>query len=87
LKDSQATSLENENPEVLGIDDRDFAQLLAIQQVLSHFEPDDRWLLLMVDLEGQTYKEAAQALRVTEDTVRTRIFRLRQKFAEIMSKV
>jgi RNA polymerase sigma-70 factor (ECF subfamily) len=86
-KNSQATPLENEDPSVLGIDDRDFAQLIAVQQTLSHFDPDDRWLLLMVDLEGLTYKEAAEALKVTEDTVRTRIFRLRQKFSEIMSKV
>lgn len=53
---------------------------LHVREVLSHFETEDRVLLLLVELEGQSYKEAAETLETTEDAVRSKLHRLRQIF-------
>lgn len=58
------------------------AEYLSVHETLSQFEPEDRHLILLIDMEEYTYKEAADALGLTEDTVRSRIFRLRKEFAE-----
>jgi RNA polymerase sigma-70 factor (ECF subfamily) len=57
-----------------------FAEHHAVHQVLSQFEPEDRWLLILVDLEEHSYAEAAEVLGLTEDAVRSRLFRLRKEF-------
>lgn len=55
---------------------------LAVHEVLSQFEPDDRWLILLIDMENYSYFEAAEHLGLSEDAVRSRIFRLRKEFIE-----
>ncbi len=62
------------------------ADIIAVHQTLSQFEPEDRWLLVLVDMENYSYKEAADVLGISEDTVRTRLFRLRKAFIEKFSK-
>jgi RNA polymerase sigma-70 factor (ECF subfamily) len=58
------------------------AEYFAVHEILSRFEPDDRWLLTLVDMEGYSYREAGDLLGVSEDTVRSRLFRLRKEFLE-----
>ncbi len=57
-----------------------------MQKVLSQFEPEERYLLILVEVEGRSYKEAADILEVSEDAVRSRLFRLRQSFLEKWQK-
>lgn len=57
-------------------------QALAVHQVLSQLETADRLVLLFVDMEGCSYGEAALALGVSEDAVRSRLFRARKFFIE-----
>lgn len=54
--------------------------ILQLQQLLSQFEPEDRYLILLIEMEGQSYKEAAELTQSTEDAVRSKIHRLRQEF-------
>jgi RNA polymerase sigma-70 factor (ECF subfamily) len=58
------------------------AEHIAVHQTLSQFEPDDRYLLMLVDMEEYSYKEAGEVLGISEDAVRSRLFRLRKLFVE-----
>ena len=53
---------------------------MELPETLQNLEPDDRFLLLIVYVEGCSYKEAAEILGVTEHTVRSRLYRLKKKF-------
>lgn len=64
----------------------DFADAIAVHQTLSQFEAEDRWLLVLVDMEDYSYREAADILGISEDTVRTRLFRIRKTFVEKFKK-
>jgi RNA polymerase sigma-70 factor, ECF subfamily len=49
--------------------------------------PDDfRDALVAIDLIGMSYREAAQALRVREATITTRLHRARQRLADTISR-
>jgi RNA polymerase sigma-70 factor (ECF subfamily) len=56
--------------------------ILNVQKVLSQFEADDRFLLLLIELEGCSYKEAGEILHMTEDAVRSKLHRLRSVFVK-----
>lgn len=60
----------------------ELTQILAVHATLAQFEAEDRWLLLLVDLENYSYRDAAKMLEVSEATVRSRLFRLRKNFVE-----
>ncbi len=57
---------------------------IEVRQILSHFDPDDRSLLILVDLDNYTYSEAASIMDLSEDAVRSRIHRIRQNFQKIL---
>jgi RNA polymerase sigma-70 factor, ECF subfamily len=57
-----------------------------IRQALSHLETDERLPLLLVDLEGYSYEEAAQIVGISEDALRSRLHRARQTFSERYKK-
>lgn len=53
--------------------------ILQLRQILSQFETEDRYLILLIELEGQSYNEAAELISCSEDAIRSRIHRLRQE--------
>ncbi len=53
--------------------------VLQLRQLLSQFDTEDRHLILLIELEGQSYKEAAELISCSEDAVRSRIHRLRHE--------
>lgn len=59
-------------------EDRD--RVLQIQRALSALDPEDRFLLLLVDLEGCSYLEAAMALGIKEQSVSSKLARAREEF-------
>lgn len=63
-----------------GGNDPNFELILSIQRLLSQFEPEDRFLLLLVELDGHSYKEAADVIGTSEDAVRSKLHRLRGLF-------
>lgn len=54
--------------------------ILSVQKVLAQFDPDDRLLLLLIELEGFSYKEAGEIAGLSEDAVRSKLHRLRSLF-------
>lgn len=60
----------------------DLDSSLTVAQVLGRLKPEERLILVMIDSEGRSYEEAAQALGVTEEAVRARISRARKAFCE-----
>lgn len=66
--------------------DSNIETILHVQQVLAQFESEDRYLLLLIELEGLSYKEAADMIKSTEDAVRSKIHRLRHEFLKILNK-
>lgn len=60
----------------------DMAEILSVHKILAQFEAEDRVLLVLVDMESYSYKDAGQLLGLTEDAVRSRLFRLRKIFVE-----
>jgi len=47
---------------------------------LNRLSPEDRYLLLLVCLEGHTHREAAALVGSTEDAVKVKVFRLKKAF-------
>lgn len=54
---------------------------IQIQEALKQLPPDDRLVLLLVDLEGHSYGETAEILGISEDAVRSRLHKARKLFA------
>lgn len=83
---SRETELTEDQLASLGVEDSDLSEIIAVHKSLSQFEPEDRYLLLLVDCEGRTYREAADMMEISEDAVRSRLFRLRQEFLKNWNK-
>lgn len=55
-------------------------EILQVQRTLAQFEPEERFLLILVGLEGSSYSEAAELTGLSEDAVRSKLHRLKSKF-------
>jgi RNA polymerase sigma-70 factor, ECF subfamily len=55
---------------------------IQIRRALSKLEPQDRLVLLLVDLQGYSYAEAAESLEISVEALTSRIYRARQAFLE-----
>lgn len=66
--------------------DIDLEALLDLQKYLSEFEVDERFLLLLVELEGFSYSEAAELIGTTEAAVRSKLHRIRKELANRIEK-
>ena len=70
------------NVEKVESTDQQMESVIQVQKVLRTFDPDDRYLLLLVELEGMSYRETAEMLKTTEDAIRSKLHRLRQEFVK-----
>lgn len=59
---------------------------LAIRQTLAQMTDEARLVLLLIDLEGHSYQEAAEIINITENALRSRLHRARQDFQDIYSQ-
>jgi RNA polymerase sigma-70 factor, ECF subfamily len=66
----QALSVESSAPELN----------LRIRQALFDLPPQDRLILILLDLHRYSYREAAEILEMSEEAVTSRLFRARQHF-------
>ena len=64
----------------------DIELMIGVRAALTELEPEDRLLVLSVDLEGLSYAEAAELLGISEAAVRSRLHRARQLLVKIMEK-
>lgn len=67
--------------------DSEVEVILTVQKVLADFEPEERFLLLLIELEGCSYKEAGEHAGMSEDAVRSKLHRLRQAFVQKMKSL
>lgn len=74
------TSKENSQAESAYLLNMD--EILGVQNVLAQFEPEERFLLFLIELDGFSYKEAADLAGLSEDAVRSKLHRLRQQFMQ-----
>ena len=54
--------------------------VIDINKALQLLGIEERMVLITVDMEGYSYSEAAELLELSEDSIRMRLFRARQKF-------
>lgn len=60
------------------------ARSAHIREALNKLKPDQRAILVMCDLQGLSYAEIAEALRIPFGTVQSRIFYARKKLKEFL---
>lgn len=83
-KNTKTKGIEDVINDIAGSDNHHI--VLEVRQCLLQLDQDDRALLLMVDLEGLTYEEAAQALNISLEALKSRVFRARKAFLEKYEK-
>jgi RNA polymerase sigma-70 factor, ECF subfamily len=54
-----------------------------ITRTLASFPPEERLLIILIDHEGYSYREAAEIIGISESAVTSRIHRLRDEFIKI----
>ena len=59
----------------------------AIQQCIRDLIPDYRLMVILVDLEGLSYEEAAHAVRIPVGTVKSRLARARMQLRKALRGV
>ena len=62
-------------------------KLEMLREALSHLDPSDRIVIVCVDLEGQSYADAAVVVGVSENALRSRLHRARQRLLSAYEKV
>ncbi len=61
-------------------------QILYIRQCLNGLDEDEKSVLLLVDLEGLSYEEAAQVLDIKVDNLKSKLHRARNAFIKVYNK-
>jgi RNA polymerase sigma-70 factor, ECF subfamily len=64
----------------------DLETVVQMRQMLSQLEPDDRLVLLLLDLEQTPYEEAAAIIGISESALKSRAYRIRQEFIQKYKK-
>lgn len=59
---------------------------LTVRACLAKMSEDHRVVIILVDSEGHSYSEAAQMIGITEEALKSRLFRARKEFLEIFQK-
>jgi RNA polymerase sigma-70 factor (ECF subfamily) len=64
----------------------DIARVLAIKQALAKINPDCRRLVVLIDVEGLTYGQAAHSLGIPIGTVMSRLSRARRLLLALLTE-
>ena len=59
---------------------------MNLRKVLLKLEEEARLLLIMIDLEGNTYKEVSDIMILSENSIRMKLHRARLSFKELYAK-
>jgi RNA polymerase sigma-70 factor (ECF subfamily) len=87
LKKSAAQSKQHLDWESLNPKDLNSLQIehsdpdqMAALQVLHRLDVDDRLILILIDIQECSYQEASETLEIPVGTIKSRLFRAREKF-------
>lgn len=67
-------------------EDSDVDVAREVQRVLAELSADDRLLLILIDMEGYAYREAALMCSLPEANIPSRLHRIRLKFMDLYKK-
>jgi RNA polymerase sigma-70 factor (ECF subfamily) len=59
----------------------------VVDKILAHLSPEDRSLILMVDLEGRSMQEIAEATGWTVSKIKMRLFRIRPQLRQMVERL
>jgi RNA polymerase sigma-70 factor (ECF subfamily) len=59
----------------------------VVDKVLASLSPEDRSLILMVDMEGRTLQEIADATGWSVSKIKMRLFRVRPQLRQMIQKL
>lgn len=89
LSSSDEGEEDDQSLEEMARDTTSFLRLdetIAVQDTLDALDPKDRMVLTLRDLSGLSYDEIAQACAISEQAVKSRLFRARNRFRELYEK-
>jgi len=72
-----------EDKEIVSANTPEYEKVLQVQVALNKLKEDSKLAILLVDLEGYSYKEAADILDISENALRSRIHRAREEFLKV----
>jgi RNA polymerase sigma-70 factor (ECF subfamily) len=59
----------------------------VVDKILAHLSPEDRSLILMVDLEGHSLQEIAESTGWTVSKIKMRLFRIRPQLRQMVERL
>ena len=80
LENADKSSLQHNDPSVQAINN------IVLKRALALLSPEHREVVLLVGLEGFSYREASKALDIPVGTLMSRLSRGREKMRELMSE-
>ena len=63
-----------------------YEELLLLDRALLQLDPEDREIITLKHLDGLTYEELAERLRIPEGTVMSRLFHARKRLRERLTR-
>ena len=79
-------SIENKGDLHNGSDSQKTLTIIHINEVLRVLNEDERLIILLVDQQGYSYKEAAEIIGLSESALTSKIHRIRKVFLENFNK-
>lgn len=58
-----------------------------VEAVFKQISPEEKLILTLREMEGFSYKELSELLQIPVETVKVRLFRARQSFKNVLSKI
>ena len=62
-------------------------QIQLIEHLIANLPQEKRILIQLRDIEGESYKQIAQILNISESQVKTNLFRIRQELKQLYKKI
>lgn len=81
LKSAEESKREERDPEDMEAPEVS-ASVMDLRRILVRMRPEDRDLLLLVEMEGYAYSEVAEITGVSEGALRSRLHRIKKLFLE-----
>ena len=86
LSDEENDWLENVGEESTGETDRNAAKAL-VERLLDGLKPEDRHIIVLLELEGKSVKEIAEITDLSESNVKVKAHRARDKMRKLLAGV
>lgn len=86
LSDEENDWLENVGEESAGETDRNAAKAL-VERLLEGLKPEDRHIIMLLELEGKSVKEIAEITDLSESNVKVKAHRAREKMRNLLAGI